>query len=480
MSWVERLEPARMSRVAVVAPAWAFRRVLVTVADLGVAELEALEGADSPADAALRDLIAAGTSHSAAAGPAPEAPQPRLVSDAPDLSALAAGRRSDLLAGEAELQRRMGAAITAGAVSATAGWVPSAELPALAARLSPLGASAVLLPSPPGIEPPTLLPSRGLAGSFRPLVDVYATVPYRDVDPSLLAGLAYVFMFGMMFGDVGHGAVLLAAGIALAVGWPRRLARFKRVWPFVVGAGITATGFGVAYGEAFGPTGAIPALWLAPLDQPTSLLAAAVGVGAVLLGISYVVGSINRWREGGLGSAAVAASGIAGAALYAGLAVAGAGWYWHQGALVAAGGVVVAAGLLLVAAGLVARAGLGPAGAMQVAVELFDTVVRLGSNVVSFARLAAFGLTHAALGSIVWSATVSLWHEGAAGVVPAAAVFLVGNAVAFALEALVAGVQALRLEYYELFSRVFAGEGRPFRPWHIPTAPPEEIPWPGL
>lgn len=31
--------------------------------------------------------------------------------------------------------------------------------------------------------------------------------------------------------------------------------------------------------------------------------------------------------------------------------------------------------------------------------------------------------------------------------------------------ALVAGVQALRLEFYELFSRVFKGQGRPFRPW---------------
>ena len=43
--------------------------------------------------------------------------------------------------------------------------------------------------------------------------------------------------------------------------------------------------------------------------------------------------------------------------------------------------------------------------------------------------------------------------------VAAVVVFVVGNAVAFALEALVAGVQALRLEYYELFSRVFAGRG---------------------
>jgi len=108
-------------------------------------------------------------------------------------------------------------------------------------------------------------------------------------------------------------------------------------------------------------------------------------------------------------------------------------------------------------------------------VELFDVVVRLGSNVVSFTRLAAFGLTHAALGAVVWGATAALWHRGAA-LVPAAVVLLVvGNALAFGLEALVAGVQALRLEYYELFSRVFQGQGRPFRPWHAPIVSKEAL-----
>ncbi|MGV9907825.1 hypothetical protein ACWDU8_36015 [Streptomyces sp. NPDC003388] len=49
-----------------------------------------------------------------------------------------------------------------------------------------------------------------------------------------------------------------------------------------------------------------------------------------------------------------------------------------------------------------------------------------------------------------------------------------GTAVSFALEALVAGVQALRLEFYELFSRLFEREGRPFRPWHVPPAEPAD------
>jgi len=102
-------------------------------------------------------------------------------------------------------------------------------------------------------------------------------------------------------------------------------------------------------------------------------------------------------------------------------------------------------------------------------IETFDVIIRIGSNVVSFARLAAFGLTHAVLTGIVWAATAGLWSGSAAGMLAAVVVFAVGNALAFSLEALVAGVQALRLEYYELFSRVFQKEGRPFHPWHVPT-----------
>ena len=106
----------------------------------------------------------------------------------------------------------------------------------------------------------------------------------------------------------------------------------------------------------------------------------------------------------------------------------------------------------------------------QAAVELFDTTIQVGSNLISFVRLAAFGLTHAALGAVIWEGTVALWSLGGAGSFVAVLLFTAGNVLAFVLEALVAGVQALRLEYPRAVSRVFQSEGRPFRPWHIPTA----------
>jgi V/A-type H+-transporting ATPase subunit I len=199
------------------------------------------------------------------------------------------------------------------------------------------------------------------------------------------------------------------------------------------------------------------------------LMAVALGVGAVFLAGAQIVGTVNRWREGGWPLALSAPSGVAGGALLAGLGLIVLGANGRLGWLIVAGALAMAGGVALAYIGFLAAAGRGAAGVTQASVEVLDAVIRVGANLVSFTRLAAFGLTHAALGRIVWDGTTGLWRSGGVLMAAAVIVFVVGNVLAFALEALVAGVQALRLEYYELFSRIFTGEGRPFRPWHIPT-----------
>ncbi|GAA4612037.1 hypothetical protein GCM10023195_51340 [Actinoallomurus liliacearum] len=85
----------------------------------------------------------------------------------------------------------------------------------------------------------------------------------------------------------------------------------------------------------------------------------------------------------------------------------------------------------------------------SVAADDHDRPAEQGSNVASFARLAAFGLAHAAIGLVVWNATRAVWQLPSAGAVAAVVVFTVGNLLAFVLEGVVVAVQALRLEYYE-------------------------------
>jgi V/A-type H+-transporting ATPase subunit I len=468
MRWREALSPVVMQRVALVAPQDALRDVLVSVADEGTVALDeaTADAADAtqgtgPAGARLQ-RIQAGARIAAALSPTE-----------PDLDRCERAGRLDLIAGEAQLEQRSAQALTRGSVTAVIGWMPAKDMPALADRIAAAGGAVVPMPRPPGVQPPTLLPQTGASHQFAPLVETYATVPYADVNPSTIAGLAYVVMFGMMFADVGHGALLLLAAVAVRRRWSSRLDRLRPVWLFLAGAGLASMVFGALYGEFFGPTHVVPVLWLAPLDQPVLLLGAAVAVGALLLAGAYALGTVNRFREGGWRLAVYAPSGLAGVALFLGLGTVVGGLYLHLTWLVLLGGAVAVGGLTVAYFGLLVSAGGGPAGAAQAGIQLFDLVVRLGSNLVSFARLAAFGLTHAALGEVVWQATTGVWGHGPLGMGGAVLVFLAGNAVTFALEGLVAGIQALRLEYYELFSRVFDIEGRPFRPWLVPLATTE-------
>jgi V/A-type H+-transporting ATPase subunit I len=470
MRWRDAVVPLPMSRVALVAPRSALRDTLVRVADEGVMEIErTVAPSDTPTGEAARYLRQL----------APEAPvAARLSPTEPDPAALARAGRVDLLAGEAELAGYRADAITRGSVAALVGWVPSARLSRLAERLAGVGAAAVPLPAPPGAVPPTAARPGPAHRAFAPLVDTYATVPYADVDPTLFAGAAYVVMFGAMFGDAGHGALLALIGVLIRFGRLRRLRALRPHWLFVVAAGVSSAVFGLAYGEFFGPTGLVPTLWIAPMDQPVALLVAGIGLGAVLLAGAYVLGTVNRVREGGWAAALYAPAGLAGALLFVAAGLAVLAWYRQLGWLGVAAAALAAVAVALAYTGLLAGAGGGAAGVLQASVELVDVLIRVATNVVSFARLAAFGLTHAVLGWIVWDASTALWGAGWVGAVAAVVVFVAGNAVAFGLEALVAAVQALRLEYYELFSRVFQLEGRPFRPWHVPTAtgePTEEV-----
>ena len=231
--------------------------------------------------------------------------------------------------------------------------------------------------------------------------------------------------------------------------------------------------FGFLYGECFGPTGLVPTLWLDPLEEPVTLLLVALAVGAVLLTISYVLGIVNRWRHFGMREALLGQFGVAGLSVFLGGLLLAGGVYTGLVPLVVAGAVVAGVGVVLLAVGLVLEAGHGFTALAQATIELFDAVVRLFSNLVSFTRLAAFGLMHAALGLVVFEAASALWG-GPAGIVLATLVFVGGNVVTFALEALVTGVQALRLEYYELYSRIFSGEGHAFAPWALPIRSSKE------
>ena len=455
----------RMNRIAVIAPRWRMRDVLVALAEEGSVEIvgDAAPGS-GPATEALGRLERSGI----------RATVPCVDLDSPVISQLEAAGDADLLAGEAELERRASMAVDHGRVAALVGWSPGAVIAGLTTRLGDAGASVVALSPPRGEEPPTQLMPRRVTGRFRPLLDAYGVLPYNDIDPTGFVAVAFILMFGMMFGDVGHGAILAAIGLYIGRTSNVKYRPFRPAAPLLVACGISGMAFGFLYGEFFGPTGLIEPLWVSPLDEPLVLFAAAVIFGAVLLAISYLLGTLNRWREGGPRAALYASSGLAGALVFAAVAVAVLGAVIEAGDLYVVAALAAGSGLMLLVVGSYSEAGGGGTGATLAIINGFDTVVRIVSAGISFVRLAAFGMMHAALSLVIWKGTVALAQEPW-GWAFAVALFVVGTALAVALEALVAGIQALRLEYYEMFSRVFIGEGRVFSPFKLAVMREKEL-----
>jgi V/A-type H+/Na+-transporting ATPase subunit I len=456
----EAVLPVRMRRIAVVAPHDRMRDVLVALADEGTTELSGdLPAPVGPTVDALRRLERVAAARRG---------EPRISRAIPDLGALEQAGDWPTLAGEAELSRRADAAVHHGPVVAVVGWTSVAGVESLRDRLAPLGGALVELESPRWVDPPTLLRPLRVGSAFRPLVDTYGPARYADIDPTPFTAITFVLMFGMMFGDVGHGLMLVLLALILRRSRRPALARFRALWLLPASAGAAAAAFGLLYGEAFGPTGLVPTVWMAPLDDPVRLLVVAIGIGAILLAVSYAIGTLNRLREEGPLVAILAPSGVAGFLLLLAGGLALLGWDRDVPAVMDAALVLGLLAVALLAVGFMRLAGRGGVAVAETIVEVFDAVLRTAGNTVSFARLAAFGLVHAAISQAVvdGARTVS---GSPIGWAVAALLFAIGTAVAFSLEALVAGVQGLRLEYYELFSRVFAGEGRPFRPWRLPV-----------
>ena len=85
------------------------------------------------------------------------------------------------------------------------------------------------------------------------------------------------------------------------------------------------------------------------------------------------------------------------------------------------------------------------------------------TNTMSFLRVGGFILSHAGMMAVVF--TLSSMIGGAGSPV----VLIIGNLFVMAMEGLIVGIQVLRLEFYEMFSRFFDGDGKAYVPSRVET-----------
>lgn len=352
------------------------------------------------------------------------------------------------------------------------GWVPASELDHVVSKIDQVTDGRadveVLKPALGGwLQAPTLLRNPAFLRPFETIVSTFGFPAYDEIDPTPLVALTFVFMYGMMFGDVGHGLLLGLAGLWL---WRSRQGTAGAMGAILAVAGLCAALFGLLYGSLFGREDLLPHIWLSPLGSIRNILLASIVAGVVVLNIGYLLSLIVAWRSGTWGRFLVGQNGLAGIWLY--WALLGGGLALWQGVLPFTPWLL----LVLVPAGLIflhepldrlirgeqplLEQGWGEY-SIEAFFELFETIISNISNSLSFVRLGAFAVAHAGLSQVVFSLA------GVSGGVWRWLVIILGTILIVGFEGLIVGIQALRLEYYEFFGKFFGGRGHVFQPLRL-------------
>ena len=322
-------------------------------------------------------------------------------------------------------------------------------------------------------EPPTKLKNPRFFKPFEMFIRMYGLPANDEMDPTMFVALTYTFIFGAMFGDVGQGLCLFVFGGLLYLIKKINLAGIISI------AGLFSTFFGFMFGSIFGFEDVIPALWLRPMNNMMSVpfigklntvFIVAIGFGMCLILLCMVFNILNAWKARDVEHIWFDTNSVAGLVFY-GSAVVSIALILNGKTL--PGGIVLfimfGVPLILIflkeplTALIEKKSEVMPKEkgmfVVQGLFEMFEVLLSYFSNTLSFVRIGAFAVSHAAMMEVV------LMLAGAESGNLNWIVVVLGNLFVCGMEGLIVGIQVLRLEYYEMFSRFYKGTGRKFEPF---------------
>ena len=378
------------------------------------------------------------------------------------------------------------------------GWVPSSDLGALTKQLKQASQEILIearpiLPSEHRGNVPVALRNPGFLDAFELLVNTYARPRYEEFDPTFLVAVTFPLLYGAMFGDVGHGLVLAAVGVLIARKKVALLGLLRG--GLLVACGLSGMIFGFLFGSIFGFEDVLPKspifgrfVVIQPLHSIIQILALAVGAGIVLLNVAILLNILAALRARNWPRFFFDSNGLVGWILYLSFLV-------LIGQLVGnlflkrslfPGIVVGAAAIGLVGGVLVAvifseplkrwmeghrpliEGGTGMFFIQSLA-EVFEKLISMFSNTLSYVRVGAFAIVHAGFLNAVF-VMANLFSGGQHAGVVYWAVIVFGNIGVIGLEGFIVTIQTMRLHYYEFFGKFFTGGGSAYEPLALGTA----------
>ncbi len=356
------------------------------------------------------------------------------------------------------------------------GYVPESMVGQLQKSLENLPGVKIIKQNPgaeTGVKPPTLLKNNRLTKPFEFFVKMYGLPASDGIDPTPIVAMTYTILFGIMFADVGQGLTLSAIGLFLA---------FKKkmeLGAILTRVGISSAIFGLIFGSVFGFETLLTPMFIAlgfdgnPIhalsaDWATRLLIIAVGIGVLMTVMVMCLNIFTGIKQGNLAKKIFSPSGVVGLVFYICIVLA------ILDALVLKAGILPVVLVFLAISGLCIvfmeplshiiqghsikslKVGEVITGAT---VETFEVLLTYMTNTLSYLRVGGFVLVHAGMMSVVFRIA-----DLVGGGFAAAIVIIIGNIFVMGMEGLIVGIQVLRLEFYEMFSRYYEGDGKPFTP----------------
>ena len=316
------------------------------------------------------------------------------------------------------------------------------------------------------LKPPSQLKNNWFSKPFGMFVEMYGVPAYTDMDPTNFVAITYCLLFGIMFGDAVQGLVLIIVGFLAS--------HFKQMKLGEIGMriGIFSIIFGIFFGSVFGSE-KILVPFVTPMDAKNTmtLLGTAIGIGAVLIIVSIIFNTYTNIKKKNIGEYAFSQNGLSGLVFYVCILLfvmnALLGLKIHLGVLFVLIGLLLPVVLMFLKEPLTRKIKgypMFPEGFgsffTEGFFELFDVLLTFITNTMSFLRVGGFVLSHAGMMLVVYTlAEMVIKPLGLPGYF---IILMIGNIFVMVLEGLIVGIQVLRLEFYEMFSRYYEGNGRPF------------------
>ncbi|MBN1546430.1 MAG: hypothetical protein JW902_07215, partial [Syntrophaceae bacterium] len=325
------------------------------------------------------------------------------------------------------------------------GWLDARDKQRLLAILRETCGARFVISEEKDPDAPVRLMNNRLFKPFEIIVKMLGMPANSEIDPTPLAAVTFVLIFGLMFGDLGQGLVLATAGLVLKF-IAKKKARdvLGQTGGILIACGLCAAFCGILYGSLFSSEHLIPALWIHPAENIVNLFPIIILLGAFIIVVGLCVNIINALINADYSEALFGKRGMAILILYSTIVLLAVRYahyrqvpaLWEIGTFIIIPLVVFTLrGVLGAVLFHVPRPHDISEYVITTATEIIEIVLGMFANTISFIRVGAFALAHAGLSIVTY--TLAGMADPALRSLPAIMILIAGNLFIIGFEGLI-------------------------------------------